>query len=274
MTIKELYEYGKKHIISEESASETLILLEYLCDITQKDLLLTPEKNIGEEKKTDFFRFVERRNTGEPVQYITGYTYFYGLKFECDKNVLIPRFDTENLVFEALSKVKTNGRVLDICTGSGCIAISLKHERKDLIVIASDISENALKVARRNAVTLETQVDFIQSDMFEKIEGKFDMIISNPPYIKSKVIDTLDENVKGYEPKAALDGGDDGLDYYRIIMREAAKYMNKNAYLCLEIGYDQKESVSDLLKESGFDDIKATKDLNGLYRVVTAVFGG
>ena len=274
MTDKELFELAKKSIDSPEAESDALILFEYVTGKDRMSLFLHPEEEETQEKKDTLLELVERRNTGEPVQYITGKTYFYGLQFLCDKDTLIPRFDTEVLTQEAIKSVPKNARVLDICTGTGCIIIALKHERNDIRAFGSDISEQAVNTAVKNAKLNECDVEFTVSDMFKNIDGRFDVIISNPPYIERKVIDELDATVKEYEPFSALCGGEDGLDFYRIIAKKAHDHLIKDGLLLLEIGYDQGESVPDILGKEGFVNIKVIKDLNGLNRVVSAVFGG
>ncbi len=274
MTDKELFELAKKSINSPEAESDALILFEYVTGKDRMSLYLHPEEEETQEKKEKLLELIERRNTGEPVQYITGKTYFYGLEFLCDKDTLIPRFDTEVLTQEAIKSVPKNARVLDMCTGTGCIIIALKHERNDITAFGSDISEKAILTARKNAQLNECNVEFTVSDMFKNIDGRFDVIISNPPYIERKVIDELDATVKEYEPFTALCGGEDGLDYYRIIAKEAHDHLLKDGSLLLEIGYDQGKSVPEILSAEGFVIIKVIKDLNGLDRVVSAVFGG
>ena len=274
MTDKELFELAKKSIDSPEAESDALILFEYVTGKDRMSLFLHPEEEETQEKKDTLLELVERRNTGEPVQYITGKTYFYGLQFLCDKDTLIPRFDTEVLTQEAIKSVPKNAGVLDMCTGTGCIIIALKHERNDIRAFGSDISEQAVNTAVKNAKLNECDVEFTVSDMFKNIDGRFDVIISNPPYIERKVIDELDATVKEYEPFTALCGGEDGLDFYRIIAKEAHDHLIKDGLLLLEIGYDQGESVPDILGKEGFVNIKVIKDLNGLNRVVSAVFGG
>lgn len=274
MTYREAYDKGRKSIESDEADIECAILLEYVMNTQRGDLFSHPDRILSDEEEKTFFSFIERRKSGEPVQYIIGRTFFYGLEFFCDKSVLIPRFDTEVLVEEIIKRAKKNSALLDLCTGSGCIALSVKHEREDIKVSASDISTAALKVAKKNKETLNLDINLIQSDLFENIEGKFDIIASNPPYIPTKVILGLDEKVKDFEPEGALDGGEDGLDFYKEIAKKAKDYLKEEAILIMEIGFDQGEDVSDILSENGYKNIEVIKDLNGLDRVVYAVFGG
>ena len=192
------------------------------------------------------------------------------LKFYVDENVLIPQPDTEILVEHVLELIKDKKlTILDLCTGSGAIAISISKYSKDVKVYGVDISEKALNIAKKNNRNNNTKVEFILSDMFKNLENKkFDIIVSNPPYIKTDEIKTLSEEVKN-EPHLALDGGEDGLYFYRIIINEVYKYLNNSGYVCLEIGYEQKNDVIDLIKKSGkYKDIKCYRDLGGNDRVI------
>ena len=274
MTYREAYDKGRKSIVSDEADIEAAILLEFVCNTERGDLFSHPERLLSEDEEKKYFSLIERRNEKEPVQYITGKTYFYGLEFFCDKFVLIPRFDTEVLVEEVIKRAPKNCELLDLCTGSGCIAICVKHEREDIAVSASDISKEALLVAEKNKDRYNLDINFIQSDLFENIDKKFDIIVSNPPYIPTKVISGLEDKVKDFEPKGALDGGEDGLDFYKEIAKEAVNYLKDESILIMEIGFDQGEDVSDILHDNGYKNIEVIKDLNGLDRVVYAVFGG
>ena len=213
-----------------------------------------------------------------PLQHILGHTGFMGLDFKVNEHVLIPRPDTEILVEETLKYVHDGMKILDMCTGSGCILISLLEYTNDCIGVGVDISESALEVASDNAYTILknrpekefVEYSFIKSDMFSEIpkDVKFDIIVSNPPYIKHDVIDTLEAEVKDHDPMNALDGGADGLDFYRIIAEDAYDYLNPGGYLLMEIGYDQAEDVVKLLK--AYKDVEVIKDFAGLDRVVKA----
>lgn len=224
---------------------------------------------------------VNRRAKHVPLQHILGRTGFMGLSFKVNEHVLIPRFDTEILVEEALKYVHDGMTVLDMCTGSGCILISLLEYSNDCTGLGVDISEEALSVASDNAYTIlanrpekeYTKYSFVKSDMFSGIseDTKFDIIVSNPPYIKREVIETLDVEVKDHDPRMALDGGEDGLEFYRILAAQGAKYLNPGGYLLMEIGYDQGQEVTDLLKaQNVYKDIEVIKDFAGLDRVVKA----
>ncbi len=215
---------------------------------------LKPERPIYKdiaEKMTDICR--KRAETNEPLQYLLGKAPFYGLDFKVNPNVLIPRFDTEILVERALKEIGDKEvRVLDMCTGSGAIAVTLKKNAQNATVVASDISAEALEVARENALSNGTEVEFVQSDLFENIIGKFDYIVTNPPYIPSAVVDTLDVEVRDYEPRLALDGGADGTDVYKKIAEKYLEFLNPNGTLMMEIGIGQSEAVKELFGEVEF----------------------
>lgn len=210
-----------------------------------------------------------------PIQYITNHQEFMKLDFYVDENVLIPRADTEILVEEVINNcnknVKSSYKILDLCSGSGAIGVSLAKYIKNVEVVCADISKIALEIAKKNANKNDANnIEFIYSNMFSNIKYKFDIIVSNPPYIKRNVIKELEKEVQN-EPNIALDGGIDGLDFYKIIACKAYKYLNDNGVLFLEIGYDQKEEVMSLLKRSGkYKNIYSKKDLYGNDRIVVA----
>lgn len=240
--------------------------------------LITRDNEPLTEKQLELARdMLQRRLANEPMQYILGHCEFMGLDFELNRDTLIPRGDTECLVELALEYIKKTGAktVLDIGTGSGAIAISLaKYAAVNCVAV--DICKNALDMAAHNAEKngVSDRVSFIESDVFKNVEGRFDVIVSNPPYIVSTVIPTLAAQVKDYEPMRALDGGSDGLDFYRTITAQAHKYLNNGGYLAFEIGYDQGEAVSRLLTDNGYADVKTGKDLAGLDRTVSGVWLG
>ena len=252
----------------EEASVEARNILLYTFNISLLDFSLNRNKELGAKEKIEkFLSFVEERKKRKPFQYIINKQNFYGLDFYVDENVLIPRFDTEVLVEKILKDNKDNNlQVLDLCTGSGAIAISLKKLGEYKSVKALDISEKALDIAKKNSRLNETTIDFICSDMFEKINGKFDIIVSNPPYIPSRDIEDLSLEVKDYEPKLALDGLEDGLYFYRIIAKEAKAYLKENGKIYLEIGYNQAENIREIFKE--YNKIEVYKDLAGKDRVV------
>ncbi len=212
-----------------------------------------------------------RRAAREPLQQILGTAGFMGMDFHVDPSVLIPRQDTETLAETVLQEEKDKEiSVLDLCTGSGCIAIALKKLGGYREVYASDLSREALRTAKSNARANEAPVSFVESDLFEKIPGSFDVIVSNPPYIPTDVIDTLEPEVRDHDPKAALDGGADGLGFYRRIAAEAPDHLRGNGRIYLEIGYDQAEAVRELFAAKGFADIRVIRDLAGADRVIAA----
>lgn len=249
-------------------------LLSFTTQITRANYYLEPNKELTLAEEHAYWKRIKQRAKRIPLQHITGEQEFMGYTFKVNDKVLIPRQDTEVLVEEALSVLTGSEKILDMCTGSGCIIISLYKllEEKGLkpegSFTAVDISKEALKVARENAKRLEAKVTFIESNLFENITDKYDMIVSNPPYIQTKEIEALEAEVKLYDPALALDGGADGLDFYRQIIRDGKKYLNKDGYLLLEIGYDEAEEVMNLLKEENYSKIYMKKDLSGLDRIV------
>lgn len=247
------------------------VLMSYILKQPKEYLIINNKEELKVKDEQEYFENIEKVKNGYPIQYITHHQEFMKLDLYVDENVLIPQPDTEILVEETLKKCdKFNIKILDLCTGSGAIAVSLANELKEAIITASDVSEKALQVAKKNSKNNNAKIEFIQSNLFENIENKFDIIVSNPPYIESKVIEKLSENVK-CEPKLALDGGEDGLYFYRRIALEAPKFIEKNGYLIMEIGFNQKESVINILKENkNYKDIEAVKDLAGNDRVVLA----
>lgn len=219
--------------------------------------------------------FAKERSTGKPLQQVFGYTDFYGLKIKVNSDVLCPRPETEYLVLEVNNLIKENNfqNVLDLCTGSGAIALVLKRDYPQVNVTASDISEKALMVAKQNAEDNNLQVEFVTSNLFDKVNGEFDIIVSNPPYIKNEVIGTLDPEVRFFEPLIALDGGKDGLDFYRAIVKDAKNHLKIGGILAFEIGYDQKDSVVDIIENcetAVFENVICKQDLEGNDRMIFA----
>lgn len=273
MKIKEILEYGKNNLIEkEEGLRLSKMLLKHLLNVKDSYLIINSDKELEVFVEEKFKEGVELLKNGMPLQYITNYQEFMGLSFYVDSNVLIPQPDTEILVEEVLDILKKDSnkkRVLDLCTGSGAIGISIAKYSESTVTM-SDISKNALEIAKKNA-TVNVVIDkckFLLSNMFENIDEKFDVMVSNPPYIKTKVINTLDKEVQN-EPMLALDGGEDGLNFYRIIAENAYKYLNKDGILALEIGYDQKEEVIDLLEQvDKYTDIYCKKDLGDNDRII------
>ena len=248
------------------------MLLKHLLNVNGSYLIINSDKELEVSVEEKFKEGIELLKKGTPFQYITNHQEFMGLSFYVDSNVLIPQPDTEVLVEEVLDILKkdTNKKsILDLCTGSGAIGVSIA-KYSECSVTMSDISKNALEIAKKNATSNEVidKCNFVLSDMFEDIDKKFDIIVSNPPYIKTKVINTLDKEVQN-EPHLALDGGEDGLNFYRIIAENAYKYLNEDGILALEIGYDQKEKVINLLENVGqYTDIYCKKDLGNNDRII------
>lgn len=271
MTLSEAYAYGKdllKQAGITEYETDAWLLLEGACGCTRNDYYLRGNVPLKEEQEALWREYVEKRAMRIPVQHILGVQEFMGLTFRVTPDVLCPRQDTEVLVEEALKYLRPGEQILDLCTGSGCILISLLHYGKDCTGIGSDLSKEALKVAKANAEALGVKCTFVHSDLFENIEGRFDMIVSNPPYIATKEIDSLMPEVRDREPRMALDGKEDGLFFYREIIREAHQYLKPEGRLLFEIGYDQGKAVSGLMKAAGFLGVQVIKDLAGLDRVV------
>lgn len=262
--LKSVKDSLKKANIDTWSIDGDLLVME-AAGLSRMQLVTRDDSVFTAEQEQKLETLLEKRLTYMPMQYILGRCEFMGLMFSVNENVLIPRPDTEILVEKVLEyKPKT---VLDIGTGSGAIAVSVaKYGEAE--VTAVDISRKALETAAKNAAANGVEIKFVKSDIFENTEGSFDAIVSNPPYIVSGVIPTLDAQVKDFEPMLALDGGADGLDFYRRITDNAKKHLNKNGLLAFEIGYDQGESVSALMRGAGFADVAITKDLAGLDRVV------
>ena len=271
MVIKEALIYGTDMLkcVSDTPSLDSKILLEKACNCDRLFLLRNRDEELPEEAFSIYNSFLERRKLKEPVAYITGEKEFMGLSFYVDKNVLIPRPDTEILAEYAIENC--HGKILDIGTGSGALSVSIAKLGKDVSVSALDISEEALKVAEKNALSNEVSVNFFRSDILsDELTEKYDAIISNPPYIRSDVVLTLEENVRDYEPSTALDGGCDGLIFYRIITKKAYDALNSGGILAYEIGFDQGKDVSDIMKPL-FDDVKVLKDFAGNDRVVTGI---
>ena len=257
----------------EDASIDAWLLMEHVTGMSRARYFVDGFKEMPEEQEETYFTYVEKRMQRIPLQHITGVQEFMGLEFCVNEHVLVPRQDTEILV-EAVEKLVKNKQVcvLDMCTGSGCIAISLKVRNPQISCTAVDISDEALRMAVKNADKHQADIHFIKSDMFEEINETYDIIVSNPPYIPTHVIEDLEEEVKLHDPFGALDGKEDGLYFYRILASESKKHLNDNGKLYMEIGHDQSEDVENLLKEAGFEEICTQKDLAGLDRVVSGVY--
>ena len=277
MNYGELYRAGKKILEQAdigEAALDARLLLESVCRTNRNDLLVHGDREVEPEKEKKYLAFIEKRASHMPLQYITGVQEFMGLEFTVNEKVLIPRQDTEILVEEVLRDLHDGSRILDMCTGSGCILISLLHYSNDCQGTGADISGDALCVARENAARIlagkkdDTVARFVESDLFERVEGRFDILVSNPPYIRSAVIPELAEEVRGNEPILALDGAEDGLLFYRRIIKQGKEHLCGGGRLFFEIGYDQGVAVKGMMEEAGYADVRIVKDFSGLDRVV------
>lgn len=255
-----------------EAELDARLLLEYVCGTNRNDMYMYPDRPVEAAQCNKFSELICKRRLRIPLQHLTGVQEFMGLEFDVNKHVLIPRQDTENLVEEVLRHLHDGMSILDMCTGSGCILLSLLHYSNDCVGVGVDLSQEALEVARSNASKLGLKATFIQSDLFENVSGKFDIIVSNPPYIQSAVIPTLEEEVKAHEPMMALDGSEDGLLFYRRISRDAKGYLTRGGMLFFEIGHDEREDVCAILEKEGYGEIRAMKDFAGNDRVVYATF--
>lgn len=273
MKIKELINYGKNKLIEnkiEDENIKTKVLLKYILNVDDSYLIIHNDENQNIEIETKFINCINELIEGKPLQYITHHQEFMNLDFYVDENVLIPQPDTEVLVLQTINIIKQyenrNIKVLDLCTGSGAIAISTAKafENQAVQVYASDISDKALEVAKKNSKKNDVHINFINSNMFENIDEKFDIIVSNPPYIETETIKKLSKDVQ-QEPHIALDGGFDGLEFYKIIASEYEKYLNDNGTLLLEIGYNQKQSVTELFINR---NVECIKDLAQNNRVI------
>ena len=284
MNYRECYEQGKLLLAAaqiEEAALDARLLLEYVCETNRNDLLVHGDREVENAKEEQYRVLIERRSQHIPLQHLTGVQDFMGLTFTVSDKVLVPRQDTEILVEEVLRNLHDRMRILDMCTGSGCILISLLHYSNDCCGVGADISQEALSVARQNALcilgeaALEDQsISLLHSDLFAQVEGKFDMIVSNPPYIRTAVIDTLMPEVKEHEPLLALDGKEDGLYFYQRIVAGSRDHLNKGGMLFFEIGFDQAEDVCRMMNDAGFFEVQVVRDYAGLDRVVCGTYLG
>lgn len=258
----------------EDAANDAWLLMEFVTGMSRARFYVDGFSAMKPEEEQRYFAFIEKRSTRIPLQHITGVQEFMGLAFQVNEHVLVPRQDTEILVEEAEKYLKQNpkAKVLDMCTGSGCIAISLKVRNPGIDCTAADISKDALKMAALNTENLSADVRLIESDMFADVTGRYDVVVSNPPYIPTKVIEELEEEVRLHDPFGALDGKEDGLHFYRILAEKGPLYLNHGGRIYMEIGHDQSEAVENLLAEAGFEEISTKKDLAGLDRVVSGVY--
>ena len=295
MTVQELWKEGN-HILSEvgieEATLDSRYLLEWVLQRNHTYLIMNPNAEVTDEQEQKYRHVILERKAHIPLQYITGEQEFMGYSFLVNEHVLIPRQDTEILVEAVLKHMQESAgmisgvnelqehaetdvtyKILDMCCGSGCVGISLwkkTNEKKQGMcqVTESDISSEALRVTRENAKRLEADVQIIESDLFHAIKGKYHILVSNPPYIPSRVVDTLMPEVREHEPRLALDGMEDGLFFYRKIIEQAKDYLEEEGYVFFEIGFDQAEDVRKIFVDAGYEQVVIKKDLAGLDRVI------
>lgn len=276
MTYREAYQLGRDQLTAagiNEAELDARLLLEYVCGTDRNRLIVYGGEPVQEEELQRYQKLLARRADRIPLQHLTGVQSFMGLDFLVNEHVLIPRQDTEILVEEVLRHLHDGMHVLDLCTGSGCILISLMRYSNDCQGLGVDISLEALTVAEENAKRLvpEERLKFIESDLYERVEGMFDVIVSNPPYIPTKVIESLMPEVREHEPRLALDGSEDGMIFYRRIINESRAHLKGGGMLFFEIGYDQGTAVRELMERAGYLEVKVSKDYSGLDRVVSGI---
>ena len=270
MTYREAVEFGTKCLTDAgvpDAALDAWYLLQMVCKIERSYYYVHGEEDITQDAQKEYEIAVQKRAEHIPLQYIIGEQEFMGLRFKVNSNVLIPRQDTETLVEQVLKIVKPGMKVLDLCTGSGCVLISVLKNAPELTGMGSDISKTALLVAKENAKLHEVDAEWVRSDLFDNITETFDVIMANPPYIPTGEILSLMPEVREHEPILALDGMEDGLYFYRKIVAQAGEYLEQGGWLCFEIGYDQGEALKEMMTEAGYGQVKIIKDLAGLDRV-------
>ena len=280
MTYRECYEQGCRTLQAagiEEATLDARLLLEAVCGTDRNDLLAHGEQPVMSQAEEKYLNWIRQRAEHIPLQQLTGEQDFMGLTFSVNEHVLIPRQDTEILVEEVLKELHDGMRILDMCTGSGCILLSLLHYSNDCEGLGVDLSAEALEVAGQNVLKVLTpekaeHAHFLQSDLFEKLEDKFEIIVSNPPYIASAEVEKLMPEVRDHEPRMALDGTEDGLYFYRRIIEEAGKHLVSSGMLFFEIGYDQGQAVSELMRAQGYREVQVVQDYAGLDRVVLGTY--
>ena len=272
MTYREAIVLGEKNLQQADIAdakTDSWLLLAMACKIDHTYYYMHIDEEMSEEQVREFEVLIRKRAERVPLQYITGEQEFMGLTFHVNSNVLIPRQDTETLVEEALKVIKPGMKVMDMCTGSGCVLISILKNAHDVEGIGYDISKQAINVAKENAKFNEVPAVFERSDLFEDVvENDFDMIVSNPPYIPTDVVATLMPEVSQFEPREALDGKGDGLYFYSKILEQCKNYMKPDGYILFQIGCEQGDAVSTMMRLAGFSEVRVIKDLARNDRVV------
>ena len=271
MTLQKAFEFGRKTLEDagiEEARVDAWLLLEHVTGITRAVYYMDTNKELTLEQEQSYCACLARRAKRIPLQHITGIQEFMGMDFCVNEHVLIPRQDTEVLVESVLDELGFGMKILDMCTGSGCILVSLLKRKPGTVGVGADISGEALRVAEINCRKHHVEAELIQSDLFENLTGTYDVIVSNPPYIRTAMIAELQEEVRLHDPKLALDGKEDGLYFYREIVAKSPRFLNAGGRLCLEIGHDQGADVRTLMEEAGFVHVTVKKDLAGLDRVV------
>ena len=272
MTYREAIVLGEKNLQQADIAdakTDSWLLLAMACKIDHTYYYMHIDEEMSEEQVREFEVLIRKRAERVPLQYITGEQEFMGLTFHVNSNVLIPRQDTETLVEEALKVIKQGMKVMDMCTGSGCVLISILKNAHDVEGIGYDISKQAINVAKENAKFNEVPAVFERSDLFEDVvENDFDVIVSNPPYIPTDVVATLMPEVSQFEPREALDGKGDGLYFYSKILEQCKNYMKQDGYILFEIGCEQGDAVSTMMRLAGFSEVRVIKDLARNDRVV------
>jgi len=281
LKIKELLNKGYKILKEEKIESYILdcqLILGKVLNLDRMSIIINGNLEVSEDKAYEYFELIKKRKLRMPIKYITETVEFMGIDFYIKEGVLIPRPDTEVLVEEVLKEINKRKlkKVCDVCCGSGAIGLSIAKLLENTIVVCSDIDDTALEVTQKNIdnLSLKSRASVVKSDLLKFAIDEnlyFDVVVSNPPYIKKDIIPTLMEDVKKYEPYIALCGGEDGLDFYKKITKESILVLKSGGVLAYEIGYDQAEAVSDILKQYNYTDIRVVKDLSGLDRVVIGV---
>ena len=262
-------QFEKNKITNPKQNAETII--SHVLKVKRLDIYLQPEKEISDVQLNTILEITSRRKKYEPLQYILGETEFYGYKIIVNKRVLIPRPETELLVEKIINEEKKASSMLEIGTGSGAIVIALAKNLDNIKIDAIDILKDVLKIAEQNAKLNNVEINFFQSDIFENVTDKYDLIISNPPYISQTDYEELPVEIKDFEPKSALQAMNNGLYFYNEILKYAKEYLTESGKIYFEIGYDQAEKITEMAMKNGFSDIQGFKDLNGFDRIVRII---